>query len=714
MTDHVPTDASVVSNQDQQAPASAAPVEHREAVSDNYLTASMHAKVFQQNETSITTNIRTPPVNGDGTEPCMQHASHNAMSETHRMQVDVTTRGPAQGHGMNKTLTWARTISTDDAEDENLNGDPTMNSSRECNAAEGPEDSEKEPFRWFARLVMVRIEVQGIQMYSKGNQWCTLFDTTVLWTLLVSIIVLALFATVCNEYWHPVDDGAMENKFFMFGVIPTFTLIVNAAHIATINVGMPRTRFCWRKNVAACVVSTAIGVSMYYLVTFVGISEEPRFPVPLSVLVTTWPAPLTTLLTLYVLTPERHKVVHDFQNMVGLFGAHWLALVVAIGWASGINRTKKSPGLQLFVAFLFPFLRWICKIPIAARLAMRLNPRKAIYLNHVVDYIFTTVLCSTFPFIKTGDNMGWMTGSNLGTIAWRVLFCVDRLNHFFCNQKPCEDEDTSEKSPSYLRRIVSGFSSSFGVSAQEVHKMSMQNMNLSNVHTLSHWNNNSSNHSLETNIFQTILSQDCAKDNGMIQDADPNMVIDLEDDNEGAHVAADIFRPSRDQVTSVGYDDTDETFEGRYLFHALDSMMPLVIYGTTSLILYILNIMVRHLSSKKHLNSSFDIDDELWKESLHWGMITIGLCIVILIIAGIVSQQQLRQFPITVPGILLYAVKEHFSLYFLWACVGSILCVAAMTKHFGFDFSMQMEWLTCLGDTAWPGCQNTTNRTHSN
>jgi len=120
-------------------------------------------------------------------------------------------------------------------------------------------------------------------------------------------------------------------------------------------------------------------------------------------------------------------------------------------------------------------------------------------------------------------------------------------------------------------------------------------------------------------------------------------------------------------------------------------------------------LAVRCLPSSKHLNESFLISDERWRLAQIYGSIFIvlmfGLVITINFTTVFFSKKRgLEERKLSLGRVLSYLFKENFWFFFFWLTSTGVILSAAMVNHFGFDFSMNFEYLGCLDAMVWPGC----------
>ena len=114
---------------------------------------------------------------------------------------------------------------------------------------------------------------------------------------------------------------------------------------------------------------------------------------------------------------------------------------------------------------------------------------------------------------------------------------------------------------------------------------------------------------------------------------------------------------------------------------------------------------VRKLPVNEHLNASFQISDDQWRHANIYGWIFI-MGTVLLLLAMNVYLRRLQLGGLTLNRVISYIFRDHFWFFFFWFCITQALAIAMMLNHFGADFTLDFEWLSCRGEgqMAWPGC----------
>lgn len=191
-------------------------------------------------------------------------------------------------------------------------------------------------------------------------------------------------------------------------------------------------------------------------------------------------------------------------------------------------------------------------------------------------------------------------------------------------------------------------------------------------------------------------------------DSTVNCATATEDDQETISIAS-LQRHLSVASSSAGSSNLQEQYrEQRILFHVVDSTGAIVISTVTRISQQLCITMVRSLPSSRHLNQSFQISDERWGRAQIYGWLYVGLMVLLLSRLGFLFFRRIQGFQerkLSLSRVMSYLFKDHFWFFFFWLLSSGVLVCASMVNHFGADFSFQFDWVSCPGQTAWPGCQ---------
>ncbi|KAG7374288.1 hypothetical protein IV203_013383 [Nitzschia inconspicua] len=548
-------------------------------------------------------------------------------------------------------------------------------------------------------------------------------------TISFPIAALIFVCSILLLPLRPVDDGPKENRVFSYGVIPMSLFILVSTFMMTCNCAMPDVKISAFNNLLTSLLCTTTGVAIYFLLAWGILTENPIFPVPFSVLVAGLPATLGVAPALYLFTPQTNRGKGQFRKVFQLHVIYWFSVALAVAWAIGINRLRNNPSVLPFMSILYPLLRFVCKILLCASLTNELNAKRGFHLNHMVDIIFRTVSCCTYPFIDAWWNTMWLFFCEVGTVLWRLYSGVDRVGLFWAEAKrqfQNDDESNEEVGPGKrFSGIVRGIKYCFSSPATTVHQMTKQ-LSRSTLRTFITFDDDESSqcptdekkmHCPELGNVERFSGHQEGSETTSSAKRDSDNHVGLDRDQ-----VRDIFRPKSDnfpkeqaEPEQVGIppesrEKMEEHFHNRYLFHVVDGLVTLALNIIHRLTLYAGTNLVQHLPTKNHLNSSFQIDQEQWENAQLWGAQTIFYSIVVFTIAACLSQRNFKRFEMegfNIRGVLLYALGHHYWNYLMWILTGSMLFTCAMINHFGFDFTTNFAYLDCLKNTAWPGCPAT-------
>jgi hypothetical protein len=150
---------------------------------------------------------------------------------------------------------------------------------------------------------------------------------------------------------------------------------------------------------------------------------------------------------------------------------------------------------------------------------------------------------------------------------------------------------------------------------------------------------------------------------------------------------------------------TELDWKQRQCYHITDSVSSAVLSIVPRLAGLIMSALIRGLPVSEHLNASFRISDELWHTANIYGwMFLIGTVGVLLAMSAYLIRVKLGG--LTSNRVISYMFRDHFWFFFFWFCITQALAIAMMLNHFGADFSLDLDWLSCRGGglRAWSGC----------
>jgi hypothetical protein len=130
-------------------------------------------------------------------------------------------------------------------------------------------------------------------------------------------------------------------------------------------------------------------------------------------------------------------------------------------------------------------------------------------------------------------------------------------------------------------------------------------------------------------------------------------------------------------------------------------------------------LVMRYHPNETHIStSSVELSDEQWYSSFVKQLIGLIGTVVILVVVGFVCEKytfnsnpkEAEQFHITMTGVLKHIYSdENIKFLFLWFLATGIFVWSIMFTHFGVDFTLKLEWLSCTrvsGDLCLQSCRS--------
>ena len=143
----------------------------------------------------------------------------------------------------------------------------------------------------------------------------------------------------------------------------------------------------------------------------------------------------------------------------------------------------------------------------------------------------------------------------------------------------------------------------------------------------------------------------------------------------------------------------------RQFYHIVDSVGSEIL-GLIVLMQHLAALWLGHrFPIHQHLNATFDITAEQWKQARIFGISSI-IGDIIIIASLTVLYRRVKERPLTMTRVLSYIFRNNFWFFFLWITATGAYSCSTMINHFGADFTLTVEWRHCRvpGTMAWPGC----------
>lgn len=252
------------------------------------------------------------------------------------------------------------------------------------------------------------------------------------WKHLMGILTIMTLSPLLGELvfffpMNPVDDGPEANRTFIYGIMTLYQALMMLPWIETCNFAMPNVEIPVRARIVALLAGLSIAKVIDVSLTEGMFTDEPIFPIPFSILITGMLGLLPAVPIMYRMTPQSQRKKGNFFLMSVNLLAYWVALLVVIGWAIGIQRLQGKGWRQYLLLISYAFLRFICKILLCGNIASRLNWSRMMQLNFVVDILFVRVQVATLPFIDNIFTLFALFFSDSIMLLFKYFSGVDRL-----------------------------------------------------------------------------------------------------------------------------------------------------------------------------------------------------------------------------------------------------------------------------------------------
>eukprot|EP00980_Cylindrotheca_fusiformis_P019265 scaffold6589_cov123-Cylindrotheca_fusiformis.AAC.1 len=279
-----------------------------------------------------------------------------------------------------------------------------------------------------------------------------------IWVLgLLVVVPLLVVGVVFFVPMESVNDGAMANKAFLYGISTFYEGLYLIAWVESFNFALQD----YDISVSARFLSWIMGLGFckaFDMLVAGDVVGSVVFPIPFSILITGVLAVPCAVVPVLYWTNARLRKGRGFGGLLRLIAVYWACLLIVTAWAAGVNRLRSHRTAQTVVGCLYAPLRFICKVVIASPVTTKQNPQRWIQLNLVVDMLFTRVQVATFPFIESYLTLLLLFSTEILTLGWRYYNGVDRLALWWSTMKLArnqakqhgeEDEDSRD-----LRRML--------------------------------------------------------------------------------------------------------------------------------------------------------------------------------------------------------------------------------------------------------------------
>lgn len=554
------------------------------------------------------------------------------------------------------------------------------------------------------------------------------------WRELIFVLFLLVFLTLILAsaiFFVPLPDvnaGPEANKVFLYGYLTYYQGLLLIPLIETCNFTFPEARFTVKSRILTLL--SGLGVEKCFDALVVNVGHV--FPIPFSLQVSGFVSYLLVVPTLWLTSKRRRD--HNFADLFKLLSVYMGSLLLIGLWAVGIRRTEGRAVIQALVSTTYGPLRFVCKIMIAAPLTTRINPRRWIMLNLVVDILFTRVQISSFPFIDSCFTVIMLISTEIGTLLWRYYSGIDRLALWF---NAISSEAADEGDPNQ-HRVHKEFGSSwrdltkgcFNAPISHISQMQMEmrrsqgtvetETSSSSTSLESTDQNSSTRSSLDQMACQcsTLSTEDRVGTFQSSSLSSEEVLVSYQDEETGSKMEEaaptdrlpdTIFRADSQESTGLH----EELWEQRPLYHIIDSVGSTCISIIVRVSQQVGISLARSLPISNRLNEAFVADEMRWRRAQLYGWTFIVLMICLLGALGWAFFARLEQTnhaaavkrKLTLSRVVSYITRDHFWFFFLWLAGTGAHVTSSMIQQFGTDFTLNFEWIGCpQQDLKWPHC----------
>jgi hypothetical protein len=524
----------------------------------------------------------------------------------------------------------------------------------------------------------------------------------------------------------PASAGLPENRDFLYGYQTYYQALALLPWIETCNFAMPHAKIPIRGRIITLVVCLILQKLFDAFVAEASWwSNRYVFPIPFSIFVSGALAFFAVVPMLHKMTPNRN--MFDFVLLWRVLCIYWVSLIMVGCWAVGMQRLEGRTALQTFVGFLFGPLRFVCKILLAAPVTTKLNPRRWIILNLVVDILFTRVQISTLPFIDGFIPLLLLFGTEVLTLLWRYYLGIDRLALWWTaiNSRIAMRAEGTTEVENFTCRVLQEFGASVidvttGCFSAPIPHISQLSLTVRNSLREAPAPFDLRSLRTRTSIIEagsatiTIVEGSASIEDGSASIDDANTSVEdvetfsPEPGSIDTTDEPDVETPTLQTPAPASDVLSEEHWEQRPLYHVIDAVGSTVINIIVRVNQQLSITLARNLPGAVHLNTAFQASDERWKKAQIYSWIFVFLMLGLLASLDCIFFTRLQRLQggrrLTLSRVMTYLYRDHFWFFFLWLSASGGYVCATMIQHFGADFTLQFRWLQCPNHIEWPGC----------
>lgn len=231
-----------------------------------------------------------------------------------------------------------------------------------------------------------------------------------------------------------VNAGLDGNRLFVYGVMTFYELMITSAFVATFYLAMSQGSIPLHVRIAA--VATGVSVAKLFD-AFIAecwfMSKQAIFPIPFSIIGSVSVALPFAFATIYVMLPNKAEIAtrQKFWRCLLLIVSIIVSIDIAILWAVVLVILRGSKWQKAW-AFAFEILKIFCRNILVGQIALRVNPKKLVALQFVVEIIFTGTQITSLAYIQGLASFLVLLVSTPLSLFFRYYAGHDRLMILLC------------------------------------------------------------------------------------------------------------------------------------------------------------------------------------------------------------------------------------------------------------------------------------------
>jgi len=517
---------------------------------------------------------------------------------------------------------------------------------------------------------------------------------------------LFLYLSVMFIKLNDVNDGARNNRSFLYVTVPSFAAIGLLPWVATFR---SLVYDSVQISICTCIISVFAGV--FTVIAFVLLLTGTWlgiFPIPFLAFSIGTAALPVVILTILALTPAlREDAMKEKMNQcLKAFMLFLLVTFIVLVWAVlfyKLHFWNRTNG-QMFWSFLYGPLRFFCKMILFAPTVEKLRPTDWIIYTFTIDIFFARVQMAVSRFTSF-YSATILLFSSFWSLLWRIFAGEERCGLIYEITKAyfygenlstfAQEISRSEKLGENVLAILTASIETIHIASAVTNSSTMPQISKvkePEYSTLDHCdiNQESDGNSIKC---ETVIEHP-VEETAEIKESNKYLFTSLT--SQCTKVCRNVQWLLRCGFLVPNHLISETQWEQRMLFHVVDAIGAecfTIIVRIQSLIAFLVIRFTPFIFSQVE-DFFFSADNMGAKNYGFLGLVVLILNVGIVSFFGwIFRKTSLRRKGICMTRVLSYIFYDHSWLLVFWLSATGMFVTTSMVKHYGADFTMKFNWL---------------------